>query len=939
MAQEDEDGLLGTLCEQPHDKEDAEELDEQNKALCQLALKALYFKHRIPLSVPSQGATDMADMGDTVEPYMRCILVNIFMKRILGETCVQTAGGQLAFTAAQDFVDTPGTAERNSTCEKEDAAPGGDRSKRPEDWTLLDIMGRWFTRNTTRLNDGHVGVLGQACTVNISARAGQPEQVALEQMKTTITDAMGAVGEDMTKTVKELKKKMQTSGRTKSIQDILEEEVSKEDSSSKTPQQHGPSPAKTEETPAPPTSSSGSSSSTKTSQAPGQSETGNTDTAVGSAKPADNEAATPKELTERSGEEKCKANLHNHPLTTGSVVITATCTSDEDLGGGQKVKDAIATANDVRNDTKSIDDNSADSDTRSSKGKKSTQDEISKAPDADASSPTRGNVGGLEPASVSAGNMEDGSSSLGKAVILRKTGWHIEDFGPGTDIPKPFGKVPASPTTGVGGTNSNEYKPYPCTSADTNGKCDLKLSLNDLSGSVNLGGAIVPPNLTEDKSRSSNNNQGPEEVTPDVPDLTNTVLTATTPVLFFLSAVTVALLGYSLWKYFAYLGKQRRRTYRTVRDVPSPPLDEDILDHLQRGELPPPDYGYTLIRDRQPASTSGRTRPPRVHKRTIIELHLEVLHDCEATEWDNVKDDYLQILVEEFAQPFAPDLQQDEDTNNNILGVSTTKQGLSGSNVSSTDCDGTDAWSCMDTIQLQTHRSPPNEDDPDPWSCMETIEFGTDTCPLNEEDPDPWSCMEHIHLDDEQNRPSDHGDATSDCTHWINWIDRNKDILRQSTTQPWFLQLKAHWKQFLRDHMVANAASGEHRTAATMESKKLDAWKEWIAKQHRNMRMYNAEEWFQHLLNNVQDDTLPETGEIPAVDTHLEVEKAMGTEDMLTVRAVPRTHLHRQTYMKKRVTAQIWILILALIIEECELECRLQRTELYVDDLLQTCSH
>ncbi|KJP85341.1 hypothetical protein AK88_05045 [Plasmodium fragile] len=232
------------------------------------------------------------------------------------------------------------------------------------------------------------------------------------------------------------------------------------------------------------------------------------------------------------------------------------------------------------------------------------------------------------------------------------------------------------------------------------------------------------------------------------------------------AVVGIGLIAFFLWKYFAHLAK-RRRKFRTVRDVPSPPLDEDILDHLQRGELPPLDYGYTMIRDSQPASISARRRrQPRVHKRTIIELHLEVLNECEVTEWQNVKDDYLQIVVQAFAQ----DLLRDDDTNNSILGVSTSDQGPPGTHVSSTvdqstDIERTDAsarnaehpdpWRCMETIQLQTDPCRPNEDNHDPWSCMENIELERDRCPPNEEDPDPWSCMETIPLQTDPCRPHD----------------------------------------------------------------------------------------------------------------------------------------------------------------------------------------
>ncbi|KJP84924.1 hypothetical protein AK88_05444 [Plasmodium fragile] len=138
------------------------------------------------------------------------------------------------------------------------------------------------------------------------------------------------------------------------------------------------------------------------------------------------------------------------------------------------------------------------------------------------------------------------------------------------------------------------------------------------------------------------------------------------------AVVGIGIIAFFLWKYFAYLGQRRRRTYRTIRDVPSPPLDEDILDHLQRGERPPPDFGYTLVRDRQPRRlpAARRRRQPRVHKRTIIELHLEVLNECEATVWENVKDDYWKIVVEEFAQ----DLMRDGKGHSSSLDAPSTNQ-------------------------------------------------------------------------------------------------------------------------------------------------------------------------------------------------------------------------------------------------------------------------
>ncbi|KJP89169.1 hypothetical protein AK88_01255 [Plasmodium fragile] len=240
-------------------------------------------------------------------------------------------------------------------------------------------------------------------------------------------------------------------------------------------------------------------------------------------------------------------------------------------------------------------------------------------------------------------------------------------------------------------------------------------------------------------------------------------------------------------------------------------------------------------------------------------------------------------------------------------------EGLPGNHVPSTDSDATD--SC-----------PPNEDNP--WSCMETIQLA------QAETPSPLAYS------------SDPGNAnlTPDHTNWIHWIDRHKHLLRECTGKPWFLQLKSDWKQYLRQHMAANednVVSGQREfgEVATLHMSKLRLWKQWVAQQHQQMRMY-TEQWFQHLLHSVEDDTVPANGEVPVVRKDLEVEQVMGQEDVLRVRDVPRTQpLHQPPHMKQRLTAKIWILILACVIEDCALECRLHDRELYVDDILQQCSH
>ncbi|KJP84844.1 hypothetical protein AK88_05523 [Plasmodium fragile] len=486
------------------------------------------------------------------------------------------------------------------------------------------------------------------------------------------------------------------------------------------------------------------------------------------------------------------------------------------------------------------------------------------------------------------------------------------------------------------------------------------------------------------------------------------------------AVVGIGVIAFFLWKYFAYLAKGRR-TFRTVRDVPSPPLDEEILQHLQRGDLPPPDYGYTLVRDRRPGRlpAARRRRQPRVHKRTIIELHLEVLHECEVAEWDTVQDDYLKILVEEF--------MGGNHGHSSSLDAPITNQALSRNNVASTldpptDSEQTDTcpphdpdpwscmetiqlatdpaasneddrwrcmetiqlatdpcapnehdpdpWSCMETIPLETHTSPPNEEGPDPWSrmeniqlatnpcapnehdtdpwsCMKTIQLATDRSPPNEDDrwrcmetiplemdpcapndPDPWSCMHTAPLEQAQHRPCDPRAAISTCTQWINWIDRNKHILRECTGQTWFNAFKSDWKQYYQQHATDedNVVSGQrelgqHANIPSVEMQKLELWRQWIAQQHRQMSTYKEEEWFQHLLHTVEEEIESQTGEVPGVDKDLEVENVMAAEDVLRVRDLPLSQpLHQPPHMKKRVPAKLCMLLLASVIHECEFE-------------------
>ncbi|KJP86068.1 hypothetical protein AK88_04259 [Plasmodium fragile] len=228
MQRENDDSMIQQLCgADDDDAEQGQRLDAKNIAICHLTLKALSFKHGIKLGASGENPETVNTGADGIMPYMKCILTNIFMKRIIGQTCLQQPGGTRAFDAAQAFVGTTGTAERNSTCEGKDLQ-SGDRSKRAEDWTLLYIMERWFQRHKTRLRDGDVGVLGRECKVNISGQAEADKQKELDKFKKTVEDEMQQVGQNMKENITKILNAVKACTDIKCVKGVIQQEMEKE---------------------------------------------------------------------------------------------------------------------------------------------------------------------------------------------------------------------------------------------------------------------------------------------------------------------------------------------------------------------------------------------------------------------------------------------------------------------------------------------------------------------------------------------------------------------------------------------------------------------------------------------------------------------------------------------------------------------------------------
>ncbi|SBO25695.1 SICAvar, type I [Plasmodium knowlesi strain H] len=110
-------------------------------------------------------------------------------------------------------------------------------------------------------------------------------------------------------------------------------------------------------------------------------------------------------------------------------------------------------------------------------------------------------------------------------------------------------------------------------------------------------------------------------------------------------SIGLSAMAYYLWKYFGPLGKGGARFRRSPTEIPGPSVQEQVLDHVE--EAGP--HEYQLVKERKPRSVPTRTkRSGRVNRRTIIEIHFEVLDECQKGDTQLNQKDFLELLVQEF---------------------------------------------------------------------------------------------------------------------------------------------------------------------------------------------------------------------------------------------------------------------------------------------------
>ncbi|CAA9986827.1 SICAvar, type I [Plasmodium knowlesi strain H] len=110
-------------------------------------------------------------------------------------------------------------------------------------------------------------------------------------------------------------------------------------------------------------------------------------------------------------------------------------------------------------------------------------------------------------------------------------------------------------------------------------------------------------------------------------------------------SIGLSAMAYYLWKYFGPLGKGGPRFRRSPADIPGSSVQEQVLDHVQQDSS----HEYKLVKERKPRSAPTRTkRSGPVNRRTIIEIHFEVLDECQKGDTQLNQKDFLELLVQEF---------------------------------------------------------------------------------------------------------------------------------------------------------------------------------------------------------------------------------------------------------------------------------------------------
>ncbi|ANQ07792.1 SICA antigen [Plasmodium coatneyi] len=98
---------------------------------------------------------------------------------------------------------------------------------------------------------------------------------------------------------------------------------------------------------------------------------------------------------------------------------------------------------------------------------------------------------------------------------------------------------------------------------------------------------------------------------------------------------------------YFFLDKRRRR-YKRAHQVRGPSsLEEQLPDHAV--DQDDGSHEYTLVKERKPRRRPRRSPAKKpVSRRMIIDIHLEVLDECQREDKQLFQKDFFEILIREF---------------------------------------------------------------------------------------------------------------------------------------------------------------------------------------------------------------------------------------------------------------------------------------------------
>ncbi|VUZ99857.1 STP1 protein [Plasmodium vivax] len=291
-------------------------------------------------------------------------------------------------------------------------------------------------------------------------------------------------------------------------------------------------------------------------------------------------------------------------------------------------------------------------------------------------------------------------------------------------------------------------------------------------------------------------------------------------------------------------------------------------------------------------------------KKTIIDIHLEVLDECQKDQWELNKRNFQEIILDEFMKDENIVCSHTSYNDSIITNMCNNEEIVKKKTlwVNWIERNKGTLEECKNEIDIQKSKENHYR-----YTLGILDECQKDQWELNKRD------FQEIILDEFMK------DANIVCSHssyndsiitnmcnseeigkekilWVNWIERNKGTLEECKNEIWFNMLKSEWKQEQHIYLQKIEESkeselNERKNIPLLEIQK-NIWRQWVAKQHKLMEMYSEKDWFMHLLKCVEEEP-----------NELETENSNENVSLINLEELEKQKLYQQLYKKKQLIA------------------------------------